>query len=98
LLALAHFLAGHTGPPPTGAWNALLDVASALLRAYFETPGESVNPLPLVTGDDLINALGLKPGPRLGELLEAVREAQAAGEVSDRQEAFALVRRELAGS
>jgi len=31
--------------------------------------------------------LGLAPGPRIGELIEALREAQAAGEVSTRSEA-----------
>jgi hypothetical protein len=39
----------------------------------------------------------LSPGPRLGELLEAVREAQASGEVHTRAEALGLVRGILAG-
>ncbi len=30
----------------------------------------------------------LKPGPRVGEVLEAIREAQATGKVSAREEAL----------
>ncbi len=39
--------------------------------------------------------LALEPGPLLGELLDAVHEAQEDGEVSTRQEALALARRLL---
>ncbi|MCC7358352.1 MAG: CCA tRNA nucleotidyltransferase [Anaerolineales bacterium] len=97
LLGLADFLAGFVGAPPTEAWNEWLEAAAALLRAYFETPEEAVNPPALVNGDDLLGELGLKPGPRVGALLEAVREAQAAGEVSDRAGALVLAR-ELAAN
>ncbi len=50
-------------------------------------------PPPLITGRDLIGALGLEGGPQIGRLLEAVREAQAAGEVGTREEALALALR-----
>lgn len=49
----------------------------------------------LVTGHDLMQEFGLRPGPLFRVLLEAVREAQGAGEVSTRQEALDLVRRLL---
>jgi poly(A) polymerase/tRNA nucleotidyltransferase (CCA-adding enzyme) len=38
--------------------------------------------------------LGLPGGPRIGRLREELREAQAAGEVRDRTEAVAFVRRQ----
>jgi hypothetical protein len=38
-------------------------------------------------------ALALSPGPEVGRLLEAVREAQATGEVTSREEALALAER-----
>jgi tRNA nucleotidyltransferase/poly(A) polymerase len=47
---------------------------------------------PLVRGDQLAAALGIAPGPQLGELLEALAEARFAGEVSTREEAVALAR------
>ncbi len=54
-------------------------------------------PTSLVDGNDLIREFSLQPGPKLGKLLEAIREAQAAGEVSTREEALALARKRLEG-
>ncbi len=95
LLSLASYLARFTGPAPTELWNQRLDAASALLRAYFETPEEAVRPVPLMTGDDVMREVGMPAGPRLGKLLKALYEAQAAGEVADRAEALAWLRRAL---
>jgi hypothetical protein len=46
---------------------------------------------PLLRGDEL----GLPPGPRIGRLLALVEEERAAGTISTREEALALVRREV---
>ena len=35
----------------------------------------------------------MSPGPKVGEVLEAVREAQASGEVATRQEALSFIDR-----
>ncbi len=54
------------------------------------------NPLkPLIRGDELAGALGIEPGPRLGELLAEIAEAQYAGEVGTADEAIALARAAL---
>jgi putative nucleotidyltransferase with HDIG domain len=50
--------------------------------------------LPLA-GGDLITELGLDPGPEVGRLLEVLREAAFAGEVSSRDDALALARAEV---
>lgn len=73
-------------------WERRLEAARTLLGSYFERPEEALFPAALVTGRDLIDELGLEPGPELGRLLEALREAQAAGEVCTREEALALAR------
>jgi tRNA nucleotidyltransferase (CCA-adding enzyme) len=44
----------------------------------------------LVTGDD-VAALGVPPGPRIGEMLKAVRAAQAAGQFRSRAGALRLL-------
>lgn len=49
-------------------------------------------PKPLLRGDELAAALGLAPGPRLGELLERLVEAQYAGRVQTREQALAFAR------
>ena len=46
----------------------------------------------LADGHDLMQALGLPPGPALAPLLEAMDEAQAAGEILTKDEAVALAR------
>lgn len=56
------------------------------------TPVESLNPPPLITGDDL-KQLGLKPGPKFKELLEVLRDAQLNGEVTTFEESHAMARR-----
>ena len=50
---------------------------------------------PLVRGDALAAALGLRPGPQLGALLDEIEEARYAGEVGTADEAVALARRAL---
>jgi poly(A) polymerase len=55
----------------------------------------AVPPAPLLRGDELARALGIPPGPRLGELLEAIAEARYAGEIATGEEAVALARRLL---
>lgn len=54
-----------------------------------------VRPPKLINGHDLIDSFDMEPGPEIGELLEALGEAQAAGEVSTREDAFAFVRKRL---
>ena len=47
---------------------------------------------PLVAGDELAAALGVRPGPELGALLRALEEERFAGEVTTRDEAIAWAR------
>jgi len=52
-----------------------------------------VSPPKLISGHDLIDILGMSPGRELGQLLEAVREAQAAGEIATREEALLFIQK-----
>ncbi len=92
VLSLADHLATWGPHLRDERWARRLEVAQTLLWHYFERYRESVAPPPLLTGRDLMVELGLSEGPDLGRLLEAIREAQAAGEVRTRQEALALAR------
>lgn len=62
-----------------------------LLNAWFVDYDTLVNPPQLVSGREVIHALHLNPGPRVGELLERVREAQVQGLVHTHQEAMAYL-------
>ena len=64
-----------------------------LLRKREEFANDPIIPPPLVRGDDLI-ALGLKPGPAFGEILEAVETRQLEGTLSTREEALEWVRQQ----
>jgi tRNA nucleotidyltransferase/poly(A) polymerase len=68
-----------------------LQTYDLLVNKQKEFENEPIIPPPLVTGRDLI-ALGLKPGPRFGEILEAVQTAQLDGEIKDRAGALRLLR------
>lgn len=95
LFFLADALATHGAELTHQTWQAAIDTVHSLLEGYFERPAEMIRPAPLLSGDDLIRDFGLSPGPQIGELLDALREAQAAGEVGSREEAVALVERGL---
>ncbi len=73
------------------ASHGKLDTYEFVQRFLAETPPEQVRPPKLVTGEDL-KELGLRPGPRFGELLRAIEEAQLEGKVQSREEAIALLR------
>jgi poly(A) polymerase len=59
-----------------------------------EFANEPIIPPPLVRGDDLL-ALGLKPGPKIGKILEAVETRQLEGALRDRDEALEWVKKEF---
>ena len=98
---LLHALADHRATvaldAPDEVWLRLIRLTARMLHDYWERQSERVKPAPLVTGNDLLRELDLQPGPQIGELLEAVLEAQVSGEVHTRADALALVRTKLAG-
>lgn len=59
----------------------------AAVLAYYYSKFLNVEARPLVTGDDLIR-LGLAPGPRFREILDAIKERQAEGMLKSREEAL----------
>jgi tRNA nucleotidyltransferase/poly(A) polymerase len=73
--------------------HRMLENYEFLLRKREEFANEPIIPPPLLRGDDLI-ALGLKPGPKFGEILEAVETRQLEGTLRDRDEAIDWVKRE----
>lgn len=82
---------------PASADTVLITVVRLLDLLYAEEPPPVVAPPPLVSGHDLMAALGLTPGPRVGELLERLREAAATGQITTREAALDLARRWVDG-
>lgn len=98
LLALADLRATHGNTLKQETWTAALDVCRIFLENYWERPDEVVAPPRLIDGNDVMRELNLKPGPRVGELLEAIREGQATGKVSTREQALEFGRKWLEDS
>ncbi len=78
-----------------GSSNGFTDNYEFLLEKGAEFAAEPLIPPPLVSGRDLIE-LGLKPGPRFKDLLDAVETEQLEGRILDRDAALVYLR-ELAG-
>jgi poly(A) polymerase len=74
--------------------HGMLDNYEFLLKKKEEFSNEPIIPPLLVRGDDLI-AMGMKPSPKFGEILEAVETRQLEGALKDRAEALDWVRREF---
>jgi len=73
--------------------HRMLDNYEFLLRKREEFANEPIIPPPLVRGDDLI-ALGLKPGPKFREILDAVETGQLEGTLRTSEEALEWVKHE----
>jgi putative nucleotidyltransferase with HDIG domain len=95
LLSLADVLGTYGPTLPQNVWRRHLDVVRTLFDAWWDLPEETVSPPPLLNGRDLIKEFDLKPGPQIGSLLEALREAQVVGQISDRDTALEFVRQRI---
>jgi poly(A) polymerase len=96
-LSLADHLAARGPALDRRQWREHAGMTDYVLNRHFEEAGPS-RPPKLIDGHDIIKAYGLSPGPQIGCLLEALKEAQAAGEVTDRQEALQYIARLLEGA
>jgi len=73
--------------------HGMLDNFEFLRTKKEEFANEPIIPPPLVRGDDLI-ALGMNPGPKFGDILEAVETRQLEGALTSREEALAWIKQE----
>ncbi len=68
-----------------------LAIVVQLLEAWFRRHEEWVDPPPLLSGGEIMHALSLAPGPRIGALIERLREAQVQGLIRTTDEAHAYL-------
>lgn len=95
LLALADRMAAYGSGLPQEAWASLLEVVRTLLEAWWLEAEQKISPPALLDGEELMREFQLVPGPLIGRLLAALKEAQAAGEVQSREEALDFIRLQL---
>jgi len=94
VLALADFLASRGPLVSMEDWGKHCQLINYILEEH-DNQQAKILPVKLIDGHDIMDILGLAPGPLVGKLLAIVNEAHASGELSTREEALALVRREL---
>ena len=88
---------GKASPPINPEEDARQRETNAiLLDRYVHARATVIAPPALIDGRVLMRELKLEAGPRVGELLEAIREAQAEGLVKTREDALAFARNILA--
>lgn len=75
--------------------SELQQVIARLLDRFYHAHDRIVDPPRLLTGTEVMEACGINAGPRVGELLDALREAEASGDVVTREQAIEFVRHEL---
>jgi poly(A) polymerase len=95
LFSLADHLATFGPQPLTAAWERHLSVVSLLLTRYIRER-DSILPPRLLSPEELMRRLKLEPGPLVGQLLEAIAEAQAEGTIHSKEEALWLAEERLA--
>ncbi|RLC65817.1 MAG: hypothetical protein DRH97_07485 [Chloroflexi bacterium] len=94
LLALADYLASRGPLVSVDEWRGHCRLTNYILAERDRQQAE-ILPVKLIDGHDIIHTFELASGPVIGKLLSMVNEAHASGEISTREEALALVRREL---
>jgi len=97
LLSLADTLATYNQSLTPEKWQNALMVSEVMLAAWWEAHQTVVSPTLLLDGNDLQDEFGMAPGKEIGEILEKLREAQAAGEVTTRELAAAFIQSQIKG-
>ena len=91
-VAMADYLACRGPLFIMSEWRIVCDLVRFIMEEQRRQQAVTA-PSKLVDGNELMKTLGLKPGPRLGVLLESINEARAAGAISSKEEALELARR-----
>ncbi len=76
-------------------WEQAVTIAAQFLSAWWDHKESLVNPTPLLDGNDIQRLFGLNPGKKIGELLDALLEAQAGGEIKTQEEAEAFIMKQI---
>jgi tRNA nucleotidyltransferase/poly(A) polymerase len=63
------------------------------LLSFYLSKKDNLKPLPkLLDGNDIMQILNIKPSKRLGEVVDALTEAQISGEVLTKDDAIKFVK------
>jgi hypothetical protein len=91
LLSLSDAIATGKDPGYKGARTEIEEIIRRIWFYYTDVYLKN-RAQPLIKGDDVMAALGIQPGPKVGRLLAKVEEARAEGHLSNRQEAIDFIK------
>lgn len=77
----------HGGP------TAFLELTKTFMAELHRQKERVSGSPPLLNGHDLMDILGIRPGPLLGRILGDIEEARATGRISEKDQAIELARR-----
>jgi len=97
VLSLAAWSPGAGAAESGRAWSEVLKSVRRLLSAWFDEHDTLVDPPQLLSGGELMKMLAVAAGPRVGQLLELLREAQVQGLVGTRGQALDYLRLHVTG-
>jgi poly(A) polymerase len=90
-LCLADHLAARASSLDLVEWQEHCRMTDYVLTKHF-TEEKLIAPPKILDGHDIIKIFQLEPGPEVGELLEALHEAQADDEITTREQAVKYIR------
>lgn len=91
-LSLADHLAARGGTLDKEEFRQHAEITAYTLKKHFEETVVTAPPK-IISGRDVMENLGLPAGPIIGEMLEILKEAQAAGEINDKSQAMAYLKK-----
>lgn len=90
LLTLVDAASGPIFEEAEERWLALVSFCKQIVETWFLNQ-EFINPKLFLTGRDLMFEFDIPQGPRIGQLLDGLREEQAVGTIQNRTQALAWV-------
>lgn len=94
LLYMAEILSQEPAAFDQSVWLHMMEVCELVISSWYEKT-EIVHPILLLNGKDLMMQFDLAPGPKIGILLDKLREEQAAGVIKTRDQAIDWIEGEL---
>lgn len=92
LFAIARYLMLQHIELKQDLWLIWVERLRTLFEAYFDRYAQVVRPPILIDGNQLKDSLQLKSGKLIGQLLTAIREAQAQGQITNAEQALQFAR------
>ena len=89
-LNLADYMAARGPLLERDEWESHCRTINHILKESFAEKGPANIPR-LVTGHDIMDRLSIPPGPKIGQILMAVTEAQSEGKIANREQALKFI-------